>query len=75
MEVDLISDPAGGAVTALLIPADRRGEGLARVGIVGGVPAVLALPAGALGAGLTIGSIGYPATFVLAALDPTGPAF
>lgn len=37
---------AGGAVTALLIPADRRGEGLALVGIVGGVPSLLALPAG-----------------------------
>ncbi len=37
---------AGGAVTALLIPADRRGEGLALVGIVGGIPSLLALPAG-----------------------------
>ncbi len=37
---------AGGAVTASLIPAERRGEGLALVGIVGGVPGMLALPAG-----------------------------
>ncbi|WP_344415083.1 MFS transporter [Amycolatopsis minnesotensis] len=37
---------AGGAVTAALIPADRRGEGLALVGLVGGVPGLLALPAG-----------------------------
>ena len=37
---------AGGAVTALLIPAERRGEGLALVGIVGGIPGLLALPAG-----------------------------
>lgn len=37
---------AGGAVTALLIPAERRGEGLALVGIVGGVPSLIALPAG-----------------------------
>ncbi|MBE8516305.1 MFS transporter [Amycolatopsis sp. H6(2020)] len=37
---------AGGAVTALLIPPDRRGEGLALVGIVGGIPSLLALPAG-----------------------------
>ena len=37
---------AGGAVTATLIPADRRGEGLALVGVVGGVPGMLALPAG-----------------------------
>jgi MFS family permease len=37
---------AGGAVTASLIPAERRGEGLALVGIVGGIPGMLALPAG-----------------------------
>ncbi|MET9958244.1 MFS transporter [Streptomyces sp. NPDC006326] len=37
---------AGGALTALLIPAERRGEGLALVGIVGGVPALVALPLG-----------------------------
>lgn len=37
---------AGGAVTAMLIPAQRRGEGLALIGVVGGIPAVLALPAG-----------------------------
>lgn len=37
---------AGGAVTAMLIPAQRRGEGLALVGLVGGIPTVLALPAG-----------------------------
>jgi predicted MFS family arabinose efflux permease len=37
---------AGGAVTATLIPAERRGEGLALVGVVGGVPGMLALPAG-----------------------------
>ncbi|MFC4532963.1 MFS transporter [Sphaerisporangium dianthi] len=41
-----IAAVAGGAVTALLIPADRRGEGLALVGIVSGVPSLLALPAG-----------------------------
>ncbi|POX53814.1 MFS transporter [Streptomyces sp. Ru71] len=35
---------AGGALTAALIPAERRGEGLALVGVVGGVPALLALP-------------------------------
>ena len=37
---------AGGAVTATLIPAQRRGEGLALVGVVSGVPGLLALPAG-----------------------------
>jgi predicted MFS family arabinose efflux permease len=37
---------AGGALTAALIPDERRGEGLAVVGIVGGIPALLALPFG-----------------------------
>jgi MFS family permease len=37
---------AGGAVTAVLIPSERRGEGLAVVGLVSGVPSMLALPAG-----------------------------
>jgi MFS family permease len=37
---------AGGALTATLIPSDRRGEGLAFVGLVSGVSGLLALPAG-----------------------------
>jgi MFS family permease len=37
---------AGGALTAALIPAERRGEGLGLMGIVSGVPALVALPAG-----------------------------
>lgn len=37
---------AGGALTAALIPAERRGEGLAFVGLVSGVSGLLALPAG-----------------------------
>jgi predicted MFS family arabinose efflux permease len=37
---------AGGAVTVTLIPRNRRGEGLGLVGLVGGIPALLALPAG-----------------------------
>ncbi|MEU6173999.1 MFS transporter [Streptantibioticus parmotrematis] len=37
---------AGGALTASLIPAGRRGEGLAVVGIVSGVPSLLGLPLG-----------------------------
>ncbi len=37
---------AGGAITASLIPAERRGEGLALAGVVSGVPALAALPAG-----------------------------
>jgi len=37
---------AGGALTVSLIPAQRRGEGLALVGLVSGVPSVVALPLG-----------------------------
>ncbi|WP_369252627.1 MFS transporter [Streptomyces sp. R41] len=37
---------AGGALTASLIPPERRGEGLAMVGIVSGVPSLIALPLG-----------------------------
>src|SRR5690349_24166485 len=35
-----------GALTAQLLPPDRRGEGLGLLGIVTGVPAIVALPAG-----------------------------
>ena len=42
-----ITVTAGGALTAQLIPQSRRGEGLALVGLVGGVPSLLALPFGA----------------------------
>ncbi|MET8772781.1 MFS transporter [Streptomyces sp. NPDC004658] len=66
---------AGGALTAALIPAGRRGEGLALVGLVGGVPSLLALPLGIWLAG----HVGYaPVTTAagLAALAviPTVPA-
>ena len=37
---------ATGALTAKLLPPDRRGEGLGLFGIVTGVPAIVALPAG-----------------------------
>jgi MFS family permease len=37
---------AGGSLTAALIPPERRGEGLALTGLVGGVPSLAALPAG-----------------------------
>jgi predicted MFS family arabinose efflux permease len=37
---------ATGALTAKLLPPERRGEGLGLLGIVSGVPAILALPAG-----------------------------
>jgi MFS family permease len=59
-----VSVVAGGAVTATLIPASRRGEGLALVGLVGGVPGTLALPAGVWIAD----SWGYAPVFVLTAV-------
>jgi predicted MFS family arabinose efflux permease len=37
---------AGGALTAALIPDERRGEGLAVVGLVSGIPSLIALPLG-----------------------------
>ncbi|WP_431968654.1 MFS transporter [Actinacidiphila sp. bgisy160] len=37
---------AGGALTAALIPVERRGEGLALAGIVSGVPSLVGLPLG-----------------------------
>jgi MFS family permease len=37
---------ATGALTARLLPAERRGEGLGLLGLVSGVPAIVALPAG-----------------------------
>jgi len=37
---------AGGALTASLIPPERRGEGLALTGVVSGVPALTCLPLG-----------------------------
>ncbi|MFI0899231.1 MFS transporter [Streptomyces sp. NPDC020983] len=55
---------AGGALTASLIPAERRGEGLALVGLVSGVPGLVALP---LGPWLTAHA-GYPAVFTAAAV-------
>jgi predicted MFS family arabinose efflux permease len=57
---------AGGVVTATLIPADRRGEGLALVGIVSGVPGLLALPAGVWAAA----RFGYAPVFVVTAVAP-----
>jgi predicted MFS family arabinose efflux permease len=37
---------AGGSLTASLVPAERRGEGLGLAGFVSGVPALVALPLG-----------------------------
>ncbi|MFI6459828.1 MFS transporter [Streptomyces sp. NPDC050528] len=46
---------AGGALTASLIPDQRRGEGLALVGVVSGVPSLVALPLGLW----LVGRVGY----------------
>jgi MFS family permease len=54
---------AGGSLTASLIPPERRGEGLALVGVVAGVPALAALPAGVWLAGRA----GYPIVFIAGA--------
>src|SRR5579875_626473 len=46
-----ITTVAGGALTTLLIPAERRGEGLGLYGVAAGVPALVSLPAGVWAAG------------------------
>jgi MFS family permease len=46
-----ITTVAGGVLTAELIPAERRGEGLGLYGVVAGVPALACLPAGVWMAG------------------------
>jgi predicted MFS family arabinose efflux permease len=56
---------AGGALTVSLLPADRRGEGLALVGIVSGLPSVLSLPLGVWIAARH----GYPPVIVIGALS------
>jgi MFS family permease len=61
-----VSVVAGGALTAALIPAERRGEGLALVGLVGGIPALAALP---LGTWIAT-HCGYAAVFAITALVP-----
>ncbi|NUR58143.1 MAG: MFS transporter, partial [Catenulispora sp.] len=61
-----VSVVSGGALTAALIPAERRGEGMALVGLVGGVPALLSLPYGTWAAT----HWGYGAVFVLTAVVP-----
>jgi hypothetical protein len=55
---------AGGALTVSLIPARRRGEGLALVGLVSGIPSVAALPLGVWLAG----HLGYRAVFAAGGL-------
>jgi MFS family permease len=58
-----VTTVAGGALTVSLIPAERRGEGLGLVGIVGGIPALIALPAGVWVAS----HWGFPPVFVATA--------
>jgi MFS family permease len=57
---------AGGALTAALIPDERRGEGLALVGLVGGVPSLVALPFGVWAAN----HWGFGIVFVITAVAP-----
>ena len=57
---------AGGAVTAALVPAERRGEGLAIAGLVSAVPSLAALP---LGMSITSSS-GPAAVFIIAGVAP-----
>ncbi len=55
---------AGGALTVSLIPPQRRGEGLALVGVVSGIPSVAALPLGVWLAG----HVGYRPVFAVGGL-------
>ncbi|MFF9852569.1 MFS transporter [Streptomyces litmocidini] len=55
---------AGGALTAALIPAERRGEGLALVGIVTGIPSLVALPLGVW----LVAHVGYGPVFAAGAV-------
>ena len=59
---------AGGALTAQIIPAERRGEGLAVVGLVNGTTSLIALPAGVWAADRW----GYAAVFVVTGLVTLG---
>ena len=54
---------AVGAMAAMAIPEQRRGEGLGALGVVAMLPAVIALPLGVL----LVGRVGYPVVFVAAA--------
>jgi MFS family permease len=58
-----ITTVAGGALTAALVPAQRRGEGLGLYGLVAGVPALACLPAGVW----MVGHWGYGTVFAVTA--------
>ena len=60
---------AGSALVATLAPRERRSEGLGLLGVVVGVPAVVALP---LGVWLTE-RVGFPPVFVAGALAALAP--
>ncbi|MFJ2868016.1 MFS transporter [Kitasatospora sp. NPDC087314] len=57
---------AGGALTATLIPPERRGEGLALVGVVSGLPSLIGLPFGVWLAQ----HVGYGLVFTIGAVAP-----
>ena len=60
---------AGSALVAMLVPRERRSEGLGLLGVVAGIPAVLALP---LGVWLS-GRIGFLPVFVAAGVAALVP--
>ena len=55
---------AGGALTALIIPAERRGEGLALAGVVSSVPSLIGLPLGVW----FVGQVGYTPVAIVGGL-------
>ncbi|MEU5796885.1 hypothetical protein E2C11_21955 [Streptomyces lavendulae] len=60
---------AGGALTASFIPAERRGEELALVGIVSGLPSLLGLPLGVR----LVSEVGYAPVGVAAGVCVLAP--
>jgi len=58
-----------GALTAMLLPPERRGEGLGLYGVVASLPGVLALPSGVWLAG----HVGYAVVVTLTAATALGP--
>jgi predicted MFS family arabinose efflux permease len=60
---------SGGALTVSLIPPQRRGEGLALIGMVSGVSSLVALPAGVW----FCGHGGFHAVFVVSGLAALAP--